>query len=300
MRTPADALASSFTLRAYEALFARAIALTAEPALGLHCGLFASEPSFDLVGPLVSHAHTLRHAIGVGRRFQPLLIDDVRLLLTERAGSAQLRVDFPRLHSGFDRSFAEFALAGLLRLLRLYGGAREHLFAVQFEHVRPDYHHEYIKAFGPVVRCGQPFTGLEFERRLLDRPHLHRRPELHALLCAGAEHYLERLTRPQTFAERVQALLRTQPSMRTIDMRVAAHTLGISVRSLRRRLAEEGSSYRAVTQAALQDSARAMLRDPQCTLQAAAHALGFADASAFHRAFRRWTGLTPIQYREQS
>jgi AraC-like DNA-binding protein len=123
---------------------------------------------------------------------------------------------------------------------------------------------------------------------------------LHALLRAGAERSLERLSRPKTFVERVQAFVRTQPATSALDMNLAARELGLSIRSLRRRLADEGTSYRALTQSALQESALAMLRDPERTVQATADALGFADATAFHRAFRRWTGVTPAQYRESN
>jgi AraC-like DNA-binding protein len=298
--TRPERLDAGLSLAEYQVLFQRALRLTAEPALGLHCGLYATEASFDLMGPLVSHAQTLRHAIQLGRQFARLLMDDVRLHFHEQAGSAKLRCEFPRVDRTFDRSFAEFVLAGLLRLLRVFGGARVELSAVRFEHARPAYHHEYAIAFGGAERFAQDFTGLEFDSRLLDRPHLHRQPELHALLRAGAERSLERLSRPKTFVERVQAFVRTQPVASALDMNLAARELGLSIRSLRRRLADEGTSYRALTQAALQESALAMLRDPERTVQATADALGFADATAFHRAFRRWTGVTPAQYRESN
>jgi AraC-like DNA-binding protein len=68
---------------------------------------------------------------------------------------------------------------------------------------------------------------------------------------------------------------------------------------LRRHLEEEGTSFRALTQAALHEHACVMLRNPAITLQSIAHALGFSDPSAFHRAFRRWSGATPAEYRSQ-
>jgi AraC-like DNA-binding protein len=64
-------------------------------------------------------------------------------------------------------------------------------------------------------------------------------------------------------------------------------------------LEEEGTSFRELTQAALHEAACSMLRNPAVTLQSVAHALGFSDSSAFHRAFRRWCALTPAEYRNQ-
>ncbi|HEX7478127.1 MAG TPA: helix-turn-helix transcriptional regulator [Polyangiales bacterium] len=81
-------------------------------------------------------------------------------------------------------------------------------------------------------------------------------------------------------------------------MRRAARELGLSVRSLRRRLAEEGVCYRELAQNILEERSRQLLRDPEVSVQQAAHELGFADASAFHRAFKRWIGVTPSEFRE--
>jgi AraC-like DNA-binding protein len=286
------------SLREFQALFSRAVLLTAEPALGLLCGSSASEPSFELVAPLVSHARSLRHALELACQFHPLVLDGAALQVSERAGRAQVRCEFPRLEPMLDRGLAEFMVAGLLRMLLAFGGRRANVHEVCFAHARPAYHHAYTAAFKGSERFARPFTGIEFESRLLDRPHLHCQPELQALLHAHAERSLERLSRPKTFVERLQALLRTQARGRRPDMKRAARELGVSVRSLRRRLDEEGSSFRAVAQFSLQEAACSLLRNPELTVQATSHALGFADPTAFHRAFKRWTGLTPAEYRE--
>jgi AraC-like DNA-binding protein len=71
----------------------------------------------------------------------------------------------------------------------------------------------------------------------------------------------------------------------------------MSERSLRRHLATDGTSYREVVRLALEASAGRMLRDPAHSIKETAVALGFADAAAFHRAFKRWTGMTPGEFR---
>jgi AraC-like DNA-binding protein len=280
----------------FQALLARAIELTDEPALGLMCGLYASDASFGLMAPLTSCAPTLRHALAVVTQFQPLLVDGVRIRLAESLGVARLRCDL----TGCDplaRSFVELIVAGLVRMLRAFGCRRDDIHAVCFEHSPPAYYHAYAQAFLGAERFSQRITGVEFASRALDRPHLHRQSELHALMLAQAERSLERLRRPCTCTERVNALLRDRSPAEYPDMEVAARELGISVRSLRRRLAEEHTSYRQLTQAMLEQRACSMLRDPEQTLHGVAHALGFADPAAFHRAFRRWAKLTPAEYR---
>lgn len=81
-------------------------------------------------------------------------------------------------------------------------------------------------------------------------------------------------------------------------MEVVACALELSMRSLRRRLAAEGKSYNAVEKDALAIVARRLLRDEQRSIQEAAYEMGFSDTTAFHRAFKRWTGTTPSAFQE--
>ena len=83
-------------------------------------------------------------------------------------------------------------------------------------------------------------------------------------------------------------------------MAVAARELGISVRSLRRRLAEEGVSYRALVQEKLAEVAIQVLETPGRSVQEAAFATGFSDCTAFHRTFKQWTGVTPAEFQRRS
>ncbi|MDD9936342.1 MAG: AraC family transcriptional regulator ligand-binding domain-containing protein [Myxococcales bacterium] len=284
-------------LSEYRALLAEAIALTGEPALGLRCALHASDSAFDLLAPLVAHVPTLRHAIQETRQFQALAFDGAYVHLTERLGVARLRCEFPRSHEATDRTIAEFLVAGLLRMLRGFGCTRGDLQVASFEHKRPAYHHVYTEAFEGTERFSQDFTGVEFTAELLDRPNLHANVALQTIVHAQAEQRLERIQRPASLVERLKTYLHNQPAARVPDMAVAARELGVSVRSLRRRLAEAGLSYRVLTRDIQRERACTMLRNPDFTLQAVADALGFADTAGFHRAFRRWTGQTACEYR---
>jgi AraC-like DNA-binding protein len=80
-------------------------------------------------------------------------------------------------------------------------------------------------------------------------------------------------------------------------MEEAARHLGISVRSLRRRLTEEGVSYRGLVASVLQRAAQEFLQDRQASVDEAARATGYSETTAFHRAFKRWTGVTLKEFR---
>jgi hypothetical protein len=143
------------------------------------------------------------------------------LQISERAGRASIRFFAPSMGPLLDRALAELVAGGLLRMLLVYGGGRADIHAVRFTHARPDYHHAYTAAFQGAERFSQLFNELEIESHALDRPNLHSLPELHAAVRAQAERYLDRLVRPATFVERLEAVLLTQPPASTSVEQVA-------------------------------------------------------------------------------
>jgi len=283
-------------LTEFQAILARAVTLTGEPGLGLLIGLHASEASYGLMAPLVAHAPSLRAALAVVCQFKSLIVEGVRVRVTERMGTARFRCDLNSLEL-VDRGFVELIVAGQVRALRGLGCAQHDIRAVCFAHRRPAHYPCYSVAFGGIERFEQEFTGVEFSAHVLDRPNLHHMSDLHALMVAQAERSLERHSRQLSCTERVRGLLSGKPLSRTPAMLAAARELGLSGRSLRRRLESEGTSYRELVQARRYEQACTLLRNHAVALQDAAHALGFSDAAGFHRAFRRWTKLTPNEYR---
>jgi len=287
-----------FEINDFATIQTRALDLTRDEALGLHIAEHATEASFALIAHLVMHSPTLREALSVGMQFQRLAIDDAQLTLREAGSVATLEYQFARSTERSDRMHVEFIMVGLTRLVRMLGGPSGAIRCAMFEHPRPAHHREYTRIFGGVERFGQPATRLEFDRALLDRPHIHQDPALYMILRTEAEHALERVTAGLRLCDSLRQYLLSRPPSQIPDLPTAARDLGISARSLRRRLAADATSYRTLVRATLEASAGHLLRDPSRSIQETAHALGFSDAGAFHRAFKRWTGMTPKQYRE--
>lgn len=290
--------AQRFELATFEQLQIRALDLTGDEALGLHMAERASEAAFDLIAHLVAHAPTLRAAVELCSQFERLLMDGAHLRLHEHGVSASIKLVFVRTSPRADRMLAEFALAALMRMLEAFGGRGTLPSAAHFEHPSPPHRREYTRVFSGAERFGRDFTGLDFDRQILDRPQLHQHPALSALLRDHAQQQLALVGQERGLIARLREYLLSRTPSRLPDMQTAARDLGVSDRSLRRRLSEEGTSYRALVQATVERSAKQLLGDPRRSVQETAHALGFADAAAFHRAFKRWTGLTPLEFRE--
>jgi AraC-like DNA-binding protein len=292
---PGDA--DAYSQRAhFQDLLQRAALATRCPAIGLRLGLHASATSFGLMTPLVGHAATLRSAIALIARFQPLLLEGVTVELSETNGIACLRCE---LESSDELApgFAEMIIGGLWRLLLAFGCTRDEILRVSFQHAQPAQPEEYEAAFAGAQRFGQRYTEIQLRAHALDRPNLHHNLALHNVVLTHAEQRLKQVVRPKTYTERVTDLLRVAPTAELPDMDASAKKLGISVRSLRRHLEHEGTSFRALRHARLHRAACLLLAGRGSAIQEIAHELGFSDPTAFHRAFRRWSKLTPSEYR---
>jgi AraC-like DNA-binding protein len=288
-----------FDVREFGKIQTRALDLTRDEALGLHLAEQVQEATFDIVAHLIAHAPTLRDAVDQCLQFQRLVVDDARLVMREKGSVVTIEYQFPRATERSDRMHAEFVIAGLMRLLRSVPAPAVSVHAVLFEHPRPAYYREYARVFGGAERFQQGATSIAFDGTRLDTPQLNQHPELYSMLRTEAERALERMTQGLSATDQVRRYLLARPPSRIPDPPTAARDLGMSERSLRRRLASESTSYRDLVQAVLETHADHMLRDPKRSIQETAHALGFADSASFHRAFKRWTGLTPKEYRER-
>jgi AraC-like DNA-binding protein len=281
----------------FEQVLSVAVAVTGDDALGLHIVEQMPEGAVDLLGHLTAHAPTMREAVEIAAQFASLGMDGLHLSVRDEGDSFVVRYTFPRSSPLSDRMLAEFLMGGLARLARSFTGANAVPRFAWFEHERPDHHREYTRVFGGNQRFGQSVTSIAFDREIADRPQMHRHPELYELLRAEAQRRLDRMATGVGPATRLRQYLQAMAPARIPEISAAARDLGMSERSLRRRLAADGTSYRGVVRSALEASAGRMLGDPGHTIKETAVALGFADAATFHRAFKRWTGVTPGEYR---
>ena len=275
-----------------------ALDLAGDPALGLRWAERVMERGFGPLAHMLAYTENLRQGFELLSQFQSLICDETPHLLVERADAFAVRkVGWPGSSPRTRWFAAEVTTAGFLTLVRVFSvSARPR--RVSFAYEAPPHTLEYTRAFGPVVQFEQPFTEIEFDRELLDARSPHSDSELYLAQKRIVEQRLWQATQHAPYAWRVRELL-LERSPKRIPMPKAASYLGVSERTLRAQLAAEGTSYREIECAALGMAARQLLEDPRRTIQETAFAMGFADATTFHRAFKRWTGTTPSALRRQ-
>jgi AraC-like DNA-binding protein len=97
--------------------------------------------------------------------------------------------------------------------------------------------------------------------------------------------------------ERVYAILRANPALLNAGHNALARSLGVSARGLRRSLQSEGQTLLMIGDELRMERARQLLTHSELSIKEIAETLGYSEASAFHRAFRRWTGESPLRYK---
>jgi AraC-like DNA-binding protein len=217
--------------------------------------------------------------------------------LIEEGEQVQVRLrtlvgDTERMH----RFGAEMFMVSIHRLIRGYGASSRPQ-RVDFGYEAPAYLGEYLRIFGGQLRFEQPQTCIVFDQHLMNAAPPHKDDDVHNALQSIALQRISRLTQRTPYSVRVGELLVQQGPQMRADMGQVAQALGMSVRSLRRRLDAENKTFHAIANEAHSTIAKHLLRDKQCTIQEVAYEMGFSDASAFHRAFKRWTGTSPSEVR---
>lgn len=294
------------------AAFDQAALLARDPGFGLRVGACARESDLGLLHYLVTTAPTLRDAIAQGARHLALLSDGVTLALNEDSEHARLTlravdaspvvVDawlallLGPLGARLTLDRAPEQAGGSTRGAPFDDGALVLPVAVELAHPATPQAARYRQLWGIPVRFDAQAHALVLPRSLLDAPLARADAELHALLEERAQQALVRSHRAG-FCARVSHELRAQLDGSRADSAAVARTLGVSRATLVRRLHEEGSSFRALVDAVRADRARRELAHSKLAIGEIAYALGFANTATFHRAFKRWTQLSPGEYR---
>jgi AraC-like DNA-binding protein len=172
---------------------------------------------------------------------------------------------------------------------------------VAVRHEAPGDADAYERWFNAPVAFGAKRVEIVFDAQLLDLPVVGADPTLVRLLDRHIEQVLARLPRAASLVDRVRA-----EAARSISDGAAptaasiARALNMSERTLLRRLSEEDATPSDIIADVRRELASQYLRDPAVSITEAAFLLGYSEPSAFHRAFKRWTGVTPAEFRERT
>jgi AraC-like DNA-binding protein len=267
-------------------------------ALGLRFGAAQQGAApLGLLGFLTMSSRTVGEALDISVRHHALIEDAATTAIRSDQHGAIVRY-MPQIGPRLP-DIAEAVMATRVSLLRAFTGTSAVPTEVCFVHDRPRDVAPHHDLFGCPVRFGAAANTIAFDRDTLDLPLRTANADLRAFLESLARRRLDKFADAE-----LPALVRTRldEALRqgTFALSSIARQLGVSSRTLQRRLAEHGASFHRIVSEARFRRALELLEDTGRTTEDIAATLGFADARGFRRAFRRWSGLSPRAYRARA
>lgn len=279
-------------------LWDEAARLTGDHDLGLHMAEWVAlcpEDHFDVLAFAARSCATLGDHYRRVARYIRLAHGGVQLSLEEDADVVRL-VHSHHQQPSAPRHPVECMMALALLQGRTAIGEELRPQYVCFAHARPEQTQESARIFAAPVHYGCPRNELVLDRALIERPQHQAEPRLLAMLLRQLEGDLAERPENHSFRDEVMRCMMDELPDREPAMAAIAAKLHMSPRSLHRRLKIEDTSFAEVFSALRRDLALRYLQDPRISIGEAGFLLGFSDVSAFHRAFKRWTGNTPAAY----
>lgn len=281
------------------ALYEHGAKLTGDDAFGLHVGESVDLTAFDVLGYSVLNSSTLGEALDRIVRYNFIWTNGSYFSIDQT--SALTRILYIYLDESIvqRRHDAEMTFAALASLSRLITNTDLLPARVTFQHDRPPRITEHQRIFQCPVEFSADSNQFFIESAALSRPIFKADPGLCAVLDRHAEALMARYPRNDTLVERVRTIIKDDLRGGQASLERIADNLGMSGRTLQRKLREHGTSHQELLDQMRRDLALRYLREPEMAICEVAYLLGFSESSALHRAFKRWTGQTPKEFRRQ-
>jgi AraC-like DNA-binding protein len=273
-------------------------ALPDVPEIGLESGSRYHVTAYGIWGYAVMSSPTVRDAAELGLRYLNLTYAFSRFVTEERAGRLCAIVDDSGIPEPARRVLVERDLSAVFHMWTELLGEPPPIVGLELRFNEPSYAARYEELFGvrPVFNAKR--TAMEFEPSLFDRPMPQANVHTAKLSEAQCEALLSARQAREGVAGRVRGMLMSEPRQ-SPDMERIAKELATTSRSLRRRLTEEGTSFRVLVDEVRETLAEQLLATAGLNVDAVAERLGFANTAGFTSAFKRWKGVPPGTWRAQ-
>ena len=296
LRSPATLVSVTQVIIAYR----NALRLSRDPNFPFLTGLRTHVASYGMYGFAILSSMDFRQTMQFVVRYHQLATPVVKLRFSEERGRAAWAVD-PIAHPSIDvrlyRFIVEVQFGIIVSLHRDVMGSSFNpvSFQVTFDPSRPEA--QYEKDFGRPVAFRQPANRIVFDAAWLDGTPALGDEVTYASVLALCDDLHDRLQHRIGAAGRVRGLLLAKLGRQLSLEDVAAH-LGVPERTLRRKLREEGTSFREILDQLRAEVAVKYLRDTRMTIDDIACALGFSETANFRHAFHRWKRSSPSEFRQ--
>ena len=294
-KVPSNDPMERLTTAQIAALFRKCVELTGNPAVGLTVARFLHPSSLHALGYSVLASSTLRDCCERMVRYFRLASEQAELNIIEENDLFRLRTNILAEAVALESGDAWHAF--VVRLFRLiYRPDLEPVSVKLGRSCPPGHEAQYRKSFGSSVTFDAPYWEICLERAVVDEPLMGGNREIALQNDQIIENYLAAMDKADVETRVRQVIIQTLSSGQCNKQRVAAE-LAMSPSSLQMKLAERGCTFQDLLAQVRESLAKAYIEQGQVSLTEVSFMLGFSDTSSLTRAFRRWTGKSPQEYR---
>jgi AraC-like DNA-binding protein len=263
------------------------------PNLGLELARLTPIGAYPLLDYLVATSETVGAGVEQLARYLRLIGNPTEVEAHQQGDRVRIEI------AGNDFPFnVEYSASLMVLHFRTETDGRFAATSLNLRHT-PDDVDGFARVLGCDVSVGESWNGLVVPLESWHLPLRRRDSRLRHLLETQADQILARLPQRTGLADKVQRALARNLGAGSTDISTFARQLAMSGRTLQRRLAAEGASYQQLVGAARKEAAARYLSDPTLAICEVAYLIGYSEPAPFHRAFKRWYGMTPEIFREQ-
>lgn len=291
------------SMLAYRSLIDAAVDLTGDQAIAVRFSVETRIEKISIVGLIVHSARSMSDAMTQLNRYAKLVVEVDVMAAGERFSVEAANEQIWIVDNRPDPN--EFPALGEMAFARFIGEFRRHFpemlfaLAVEFTHPEPSYAATLVEILRVPVSFGCPRNAMQIAPQVLaadfDEPNAY----AFGLFAERADALLAELERNPTLRSRIEAHLIKHLHRGEVTMEKVAVELAMSRQTLYRRLREEGVTFAQIHDDLRRRMAMDYLGAKKASVNETAYLVGFSEASAFVRAFRRWTGMTPLAFRSE-
>ena len=268
-----------------------------DPYFGLHTGEFAQPGSWSILGYLMMNCKTLGEAFEKSGRYQRIIGNMIDARVELGLGKVRAVYFTPPHAPPMSRHCFEATFSSSVRLARTLSGLPLNPLEVTFIYPEPESRAEYERIFQCPVRFGQRDNSMTLDMRMGNLPIRMANPALLEHFEKYAQDFIAQMERNDATTQAVTRIILARLDDESLSIEKVAREMAVSVRTLQNRLEAEGVVFSDLLREIRHRLARQYLRE-NYSVEQITYLLGFSEPSVFRKAFKKWSGVTPREYRQ--